>query len=72
MIKITCINEIKDRMNPFADVEEIERLRKERDLLIDSLSNYEIPEDEKRFIIKKLRDITEKLVEKAKYSKDLK
>lgn len=56
---------------PFADEEEIERLREERDRLIDSLLKYAIPEDEQRFIIRKIKNITEKLVEKARYMKDL-
>lgn len=59
-------------MHPFADEEEIERLREERDRLINSLSEYAIPEDEQRFIIRKIKNITEKLVEKARYAKDLK
>lgn len=58
--------------HPFADQEEIDRLREERDLLIQDLEKFPIDQDEKRFIVRKIRNITEKLVEKARYLKDLK
>lgn len=58
-------------MRPFADKEEMERLRNERDELIEHLNNFSIPEDEKRFIIRRISNITDKLLEKAAYAKDL-
>lgn len=57
-------------LKPFEDKEHVEKLREERDKLIESLSNYPIDANEKRFIIKKLQDITEKLIKKAQYAKD--
>ena len=56
------------KFEPFKnEEEEEERLRKERDELIESLEDYEIPHDEKRFILKRINIITQKLLEKAKY-----
>lgn len=55
------------KFQPFTNEEETERLKKERDELIDALEDYEIPHDEKRFILKRINIITEKLLEKAKY-----
>jgi len=55
---------------PFEDKEEVRKLKIERDLLISSLSSYEMPETEKLFIIRKINNITEKLLEKARYGKN--
>ena len=57
------------KFQPFIDEEECERLRKERDELIRQLDKFPIPEDEKRFIIRRISNISEKLLEKAKYAK---
>lgn len=56
---------------PFADEEEIKRIKKERDELIEMLKDYNIPKDERRFILRKIQIITERLVEQANYKKNL-
>jgi hypothetical protein len=55
--------------HPFQNDEEVERIKKERDELLDMLNNYNMSDSEKRFIIKRIENITKKLLEKAKYSK---
>ena len=57
---------------PFEDKEELARLQKERMELIDSLEDFNIPEDEKRFILRKINNITEKLLYKAGYARNAK
>ncbi len=57
---------------PFEDKEEVERLQKERTDLVLSLENFNIPEDEKRFILRKINNITERLLHKARYAKNAK
>lgn len=54
--------------HPFQNDEEIEKIKKERDELLEMLLNYNIPDSERRFIVKRIEDITKKLLEKAKYS----
>ena len=54
---------------PFENKEEVIRISKERDELMDRLRNYDIPETEKLFILRKIRNITVKLLEKARYGK---
>lgn len=56
-------------LNPFLDKEEVEKIKKERDELLEIISKYNLPESELRFILKKIENITQKLLEKAKYSK---
>jgi hypothetical protein len=56
---------------PFEDKEETLRIKKERDELIEMLKKYDIPRDEKRFIIRRIQIITERLMEKARYRKKL-
>lgn len=56
-------------LNPFADEEEIDRLEGERNQLIDDLETFPINQDEKRFLVRKIRNITNKLIEKARYLK---
>lgn len=55
--------------HPFQNDEEVERIKKERNELLDMLNNYNMSDSEKRFIIKRIENITKKLLEKAKYSK---
>ncbi len=57
---------------PFADKEELAKLQKERMELIDSLDDYSIGHEEKQFILRKINNITEKLLHKARYIKDIK
>ena len=54
---------------PFEDKEKVKQLEKERDDLIETLNNFEIPETEKMFIVKRIKYVTEKLLEKARYGK---
>jgi hypothetical protein len=56
-------------LNPFLDKEEVEKIKKERDELLEIISKYNLPDSELRFILKKIENITQKLLEKAKYSK---
>ena len=56
-------------LNPFLDKEEVEKIKKERDELLEIIGKYNLPESELRFILKKIENITQKLLEKAKYSK---
>jgi len=58
-----------EEFKPFEDKEEVEMLKLERDLLISSLSSYQMPDSEMMFIVRKINNITEKLLEKARYSK---
>lgn len=60
------------RFAPFEDEKEVEKIKEEREKLIRSLEDYDIPEEEKRFIMRKINHITERLLEKARYSKKLK
>ena len=55
--------------HPFQNDEEVERIKKERNELLDMLNKYNMSDSEKRFIIKRIENITKKLLEKAKYSK---
>lgn len=57
---------------PFEDPEELEKIRQLREELISSLQDFNIPEDEKRFILRKISIISEKLVNGARYKKDIK
>jgi len=59
-----------EEFKPFEDKEEVEKLKLERDLLISSLSSYNMPETEKLFIIRKINNITEKLLKEARYGKN--
>lgn len=54
---------------PFEDKEEVETIKKERDNLIELLKNYDIPKDEKRFILRRIQIIAQRLLEKARYAK---
>ena len=55
--------------HPFQNNQEVEKIKKERDELLELLANYNMSDSEKRFIVKRIQDITKKLLEKAKYSK---
>lgn len=55
--------------HPFEDEEEVESIKKERDELLRQLEKYDIVDSEKRFLIRRIEIITDKLLEKAKYSK---
>ena len=57
---------------PFEDPKELEKIRQLREELISSLQDFNIPEDEKRFILRKISIISEKLVNGARYKKDIK
>ena len=56
---------------PFEDPEELEKIRQKREELILSLGDFDIPEDEKRFILRKISIISDKLVAANRYKKDL-
>jgi len=58
------------RLSPFEDKEEVEKIKKEREELLRILGTYSISESEKKFIRRRIDVITDKLLEKAKYSKD--
>lgn len=58
------------RLSPFEDKEKIEKIKKEREELLRILSTYSISESEKKFIIRRIDVITDKLLEKARYSKN--
>jgi histidinol-phosphate/aromatic aminotransferase/cobyric acid decarboxylase-like protein len=57
-------------LKPFEDKQEVENIVKERERLIESLSDFDIPDSEKRFLIRKINNISEKLLKKAQYKKD--
>lgn len=57
---------------PFEDPEEIEKILEKREELIMELGRFDIGEDEKRFILRKISIISNKLLEKARYKKDIK
>ena len=46
--------------------EEIDEITKEREILIETLNNCEMPDSERRFILRKITHISEKLLEKVK------
>jgi hypothetical protein len=54
---------------PFEDKEEVDSIKKERDNLIEMLKNYDLPTDEKRFILRRIQIISQRLLEKARYAK---
>jgi len=55
---------------PFEDPVEVEKILEKREELIQSLQDFTITEDEKRFILRKISIISNKLLEKARYKKD--
>lgn len=57
--------------HPFEDEKLTEEIKKERDELIKDLERYDMPDSERKFLIRRINNITEKLLKKAKYSKDL-
>ena len=57
---------------PFEDPEQVEKIRQKREELIESLGDFNIPEDEKRFILRKISIISERLLRAARYFKDAK
>ena len=56
---------------PFEDPVEVEKILEKREELIQSLQDFTITEDEKRFILRKISIISNKLLEKARYKKDV-
>jgi len=59
-------------MRPFKNEEEIEMIKKERESLITIVTNFNTSEDEKRFILRRINIITEKLLEQAMYTGTIK
>lgn len=57
-------------MKLFKDQEAIDETFRKRDELIHSLGSLIESSDERRFIVKRINDITEKLIEQLNYSKD--
>jgi hypothetical protein len=45
--------------------EEKDEIIKERDLLLEQLNNCDMPDSERRFVLKKIKHITDKLLEKV-------
>ena len=56
-------------IKPFEDKEMVEEITKEREHLLEMLQKYNIPESERMFIMRKISNITKKLLEKARYGK---
>ena len=46
--------------------EERDQIEKEREQLVEALNNCELPDSERRFIMRRISHITEKLLEKVK------
>jgi len=46
--------------------EEKDIIKKERDILLESLENCTMPDSERRFIVKRIQYISEKLLEKVR------
>lgn len=46
--------------------EERDQIEKEREHLIETLNNCEMPDSERRFILKRIQHISEKLLEKVR------
>lgn len=59
----------KVMIKPFEDKELVQNIIEERDRLLESLENEDMSDSEKRFLIKKIKHISEKLLEKARYGK---
>lgn len=60
-------------MRPFKNEEEIKKIKEERDRLIESLLLFNnIGLDEKRFMTRRIKIISEKLLEKAMYTGTIK
>jgi len=59
-------------MKPFKDELLYEKIEQERDKLLEYLEKYDMEDSERRFIIKKIQNISEKLLEKANYAKNKK
>jgi len=57
---------------PFEDPIELEKIRQKRSELINQLENFDIPSDEKQFILRRIGIITQKLEEAARYGKEVK
>lgn len=57
-------------MKLFKDQEAIDETFRKRDELIHSLGSLIESSDERRFIVKRINDITERLIEQLNYSKD--
>jgi len=47
--------------------EEMDRIKIDKEELIKKLSDYDISDTEKRFILRKIKNMSEKILEKAKY-----
>jgi hypothetical protein len=56
-------------MKPFEDKEKVDTIKKERDRLLAELQDFEMEETERMFIIRKINNITEKLLKAAEYGK---
>lgn len=59
------------RIKPFEDEQEVYKIKKERDELLEMLKNYKMSTSEKKFIIKRIEYITKILLEKAQYAKKI-
>ena len=55
---------------PFEDEEEVKRIEQKREQLIASLQDFDLEDTERRFILRKIEHITQKLLDKARYGKD--
>ena len=55
---------------PFECPVVLDKIKVEREKLIASLSDFNIPEDEKQFILRKINNMSEKLVRAGRYAKD--
>ena len=58
-------------MKPFEDVEKVDTIKKERERLLADLQNFDMEESERMFITRKINNITEKLLNSARYEKDV-
>jgi hypothetical protein len=59
------------RMKPFMDKEERDKILKERDELVEQINNLDIAATERRFLVRRISIISEKLLNKAMYGKDV-
>ena len=51
---------------PFEDKEEVEKIKAKREELIGSLSEFDLEDTERMFLVRKINNITEKLLKKAR------
>lgn len=57
-------------IKPFECPVVLDKIKEEREELIASLARFDMPESERQFILRKINNISERLVRAGRYAKD--